>query len=140
MLDDTKLDSQTNLSPSTECIIEEPEICLINNNSNFAGQNLIQTNATAMGAANSCSYSDLAIQPIDNAVIDAQKTIFQKIFYFGRYRYDCITIRTEDVDKIDSLLEFLNSLDENWKFTEISGKSLYFLDLKITIDDKELLI
>ena len=93
-----------------------------------------------MGAANSCSYSDLAIQPINNAVIDAQKTIFQKIFYFGRYRYDCITIGTEDVHKIDSLLEFLNSLDENWKFTEISGKSLYFLDLKITIDDKELLI
>ena len=140
MLDDTKLDSQTNLSPSTECIIEALEICLTNNNANFAGQNLIKTNATAMGAANSCSYSDMAIQPIDNAVIDAQKTIFKEIFYFGRYRDDCITIGTEDVDKIDLLLEFLNSLDENWKFTEIGAKSLYFLDLKITIDDKKLLI
>ena len=93
-----------------------------------------------MGAANSCSQSDLAIQPIDNAVIDAQKTIFQEILYFGRYRDDCITIGTEDVDKIDLLLESVNSLDENWRFTEISGKSLHFLDLKITIDDKELLI
>ena len=45
-----------------------------------------------MGAANSCSYSDLAIQPIDSAVIDTQETVFQEIFYFGRYRDDCITI------------------------------------------------
>ena len=92
-----------------------------------------------MGAANSCSYSDLAIQPIDNAIIDAQRTFFQEIFYFGRYRVDCITIWTGHVDKIDLLLEFLNSLDENLKFTvEIGGKSLCFLDLKITIDDKKI--
>ena len=99
------LDSRTNLSPSTECIIEVLEICLANNNSTFAGQNIIQTNGTAMGAANSCSYSDLAIQRIDNAVIDAQRTIFQEIFYFGQYKDDCITIWTGDVDK---LLEIIN--------------------------------
>ena len=98
------LDSRTNLSPSTECIIEALEICLTNNNSTFVCQNLIQTNGTAMGAANSCSYSDLAIQPIDNALIDAQRTIFQEIFYFGRYKDDCITIWTGHVDKIDLLL------------------------------------
>ena len=47
---------------------------------------------------------------------------------------------TEDRDKIDLLLEFLNSLDENLKFTvEIGGKSLCFLDFKTTIDDKKLL-
>ena len=134
------LDSRTNLSPSTECIIEALEICLINNNSTFTGQKVTQTNGTAMGVANSCSYSDLAIQPIDNAVIDVQRTIFQEIFYFGWYRDDCITIWTGDVDKIDLLLEFLNFLDENLKCTvEIGGKSLCFLDLKITIDDKKLL-
>ena len=37
------LESQTNLSPSTECIIEALEICLTNNNSTFVRQNLIQT-------------------------------------------------------------------------------------------------
>ena len=77
------LDSRTNLSPSTECIIEALEICLTNSNSTFTGQKVTQTNGTAMGVANSCSYSDLAIQPIDNAVIDVQRTIFQEIFYFG---------------------------------------------------------
>ena len=57
-----------------------------------------------MGTTNSRSYPDLAIQPIDNAVIDAQRTIFQEMFYFGRYRDDSITIWTWYVDKIDVLL------------------------------------
>ena len=134
------LDSQTSLSPSIECIIEALGICLTNNNLPFVCQNLIQTNGTEMGAANSCSNSDLTIQPIDNAVIDAQRTVFQEIFYFRLYRDDCITMWTGYIDKIYLLLEFLNSLDENLKFTlEIGGKSLCFLDLKITIDDKKLL-
>ena len=55
----------------------------------------------------------LAIQPIDNSVIDTQTTIFQEIFYFGQYRDDCMTMWAGYVDKIDLLLEFLNSLDEN---------------------------
>ena len=50
------LDSRSNLSLSTECIIEVLEICLTNNNSTLAIQNLIQTNGTVIGAANSCSY------------------------------------------------------------------------------------
>ena len=82
----------------------------------------------------------MAIQPTDNASIDAQRTIFQEIFYFGQYRDDCITIGTGDADQMDLLLEFLNSLDENLKFTvEIGGISCY-LDWKITIDDKKILI
>ena len=67
--------------------------------------------------ANSCYYSDLAFQPKDNAVIDAQRTIFQEIFYFGWYKDDC---RTGDVDKINLLLESLNTLDGNLKFTVTS--------------------
>ena len=84
------LDSQTNLSPFTECIIEALEICLTNNNSTFSSKNLIQINGTAMNAANSCSYSDLAIQPVYNAVIVAQKKFFQEILYFIRYRDACM--------------------------------------------------
>ena len=53
------VDSKTNLSSSTECIIEALEIYVTNDNATFAGQNLIQTNRTAMETASSCSYSDL---------------------------------------------------------------------------------
>ena len=52
----TALDSTSNLSPSTESILKALEICLANNNSVLAGQNLIKTNGTALGAACSCSY------------------------------------------------------------------------------------
>ena len=76
------LDSQNSLTSSTECIVEALEIYLTNNNSTFSSQNLKQTNGRAIGAASSSSYSDLAIQPIDNAVIDTQRAIFQEIFYF----------------------------------------------------------
>ena len=102
------LHSRINLSPSTECIIEALEICLTKNNSAFADPNLIQTNGTAMVAANSFSYSNLAIQLIGNVVIDSQGTIFQVIIYFGLYNN-----KTGDVDKIELLLEFLISLDKN---------------------------
>ena len=56
-----------------------------------------------MGAANSCSYSDLSIQRIDNAGIDAQKTSFQEIFCFRRYRNNCIKIWAGDLLSIYSL-------------------------------------
>ena len=42
-----------------------------------------------------------------------EDTLFKEIFHFGQYRNDCITIWTGDVDKIDLLVEFLNSLNEN---------------------------
>ena len=49
--------------------------------------------------------------------MDTQRTIFQKITYFGQYRDDCITKWTGDVDKVNLLLELLNTLDENLKST-----------------------
>ena len=41
------LNSRTTLKPSTDCVIEALEICLICNNSKFAKQNLLQSNGTA---------------------------------------------------------------------------------------------
>ena len=47
-----------------------------------------------------------------------------------------MAIYTVDLDKVNLLIEFLNSVDKNLKFTvEIGGRSLCFLYLKITIDD-----
>ena len=86
-----------------------------------------------MRLAYSCSYSDLAVQPIDNVAINAQKTIFQEIYYFGRWRGDCIKVWTEDADIVHLSLKLLNSFNETLKITaEISSKSLSFLDLKNT--------
>ena len=48
----------------------------------------METNEIAMGVVNFCSYTDLAMQSINNVVIEAQKTNFQRNFYFVQYRDD----------------------------------------------------
>ena len=55
------LEFSSSKNPSTEYIMEGLEICLLNNNSRFANINLLQTNGTATGPSNSCSYSHKAI-------------------------------------------------------------------------------
>ena len=54
-------------NPSTECIMEGLEICLLNNNSRSANIHL-QTNITATGASNSCSYSNEAITHLNKII------------------------------------------------------------------------
>ena len=44
------------------------QICLHNNNSLFDKNRLLQTNGTATGAMNSCSYSDIAINKLDQLI------------------------------------------------------------------------
>ena len=79
-------------NPSTECIIEGLEICLFNNNSVFADANLLQTNGTSTGAPNSCSYADIAVSPIDEAVFMQMNTNYKELKYFGCYRDDCFAL------------------------------------------------
>lgn len=57
-----------------------------------------------MGAANSCSYADIAIEDIDKTVIDVSN--FLELHYFGGYRDDCFSIWK---DAIKRLYDFLNS-------------------------------
>ena len=59
------LNTRDSNKPSTECVLEGLEICLYNNNSIFDKNHLLQTNGTATGALNSCSYSDIAINRLD---------------------------------------------------------------------------
>ena len=126
-------------NPSTECIIEGLEICLFNNNSVFADANLLQTNGTATGAPNSCSYADIAVSPIDEAVFMQMNTNYKELKYFGRYRDDCFALWIGTVEKLYMFFEFMNSLNNDLKFTmEIGGKEICFLDVKITIVENKL--
>ena len=86
------LNSRTTLKPSTDCVIEALEICLTSLNSKFAKQNLLQSNGTATGAPNSCSYADLAVSPIGEKVLSASENTFREILYFGLYRDDGLTL------------------------------------------------
>ena len=53
-----------------DCVIEGLKLCLYNNNSVFANENLLQTNGTATGAPNSCSYADIDVASIDQAIME----------------------------------------------------------------------
>jgi len=125
----TALDGRANKSPSTECVIDGLEMCLFNNNSVFAEMNLLQTNGTATGAPNSCSYEDIVVSPIDDAVFVKMTTNYKELKYFGRYRDDCFSLWIGTVNKLKMFFAFINSLHADLKLTmEIGGKELCFLD------------
>ena len=72
--------------PLTECIIRKGlRIYLYHNNSIFTGVNLLQNNGTATGAPNLCSYADITVAPIYNAVLDQKAICFDDLVYFGKY-------------------------------------------------------
>jgi hypothetical protein len=131
---------RTTRKPSTECLIEALKICLYNNNSTFNNTNLLQTNGTATGAPNSCSYSDLALQPIDDAIFAEIAANFAECLFFGRYRDDCFVIWVGSLERLHEFHNFINTLDPYLKFTiEIGGRFITFLDLKIGIHEGRLI-
>ena len=121
-------------------IIEALEIILTNNNSTFNGQHYIQRNGTATGTKNSCSYSDLVLEPIDNEIFKAKITIFKEIYMYGRFRDDCFLVWLGDRELLAKFVYFVNILDPSLKFTvEVGGNSLEFMDLLIKIEDGKLI-
>ena len=110
------LNNRTTLKPSTDCLIETLEICLTCNNSKFAKQNLLQSNGTATGAPNSCSYADLAVSPIGDKVLSASENTFRGVLYFALYRDDGLTLRAGSMERLCQFRDFFNSLDPNLKF------------------------
>ena len=62
------LDSGTSKSPSTQCIMEGLEICLLNNNSRFADMQLLKTDGTPHRTPNYCSHLDVGICCLDKII------------------------------------------------------------------------
>ena len=60
--------------------MEGLEICLFNNDSEFDQDHLQQTNSTATGAPNSCSYFDLANYRLDKMINNEQVHNFSELF------------------------------------------------------------
>ena len=124
-----RLNKEANFSIPTECIIEALEIILTCNNSKFNGINYVQSNGAATGAKNSCSYTDLALEPIDEEIYKCKVSIFIEIYAYFRFRDDCFLIWTGNTDLIKPFVYMVNILDPSLRFTaEIGGKSLKFLD------------
>ena len=50
----------------------------------FANEYLLQTNGTATDAPSFCSYVDIAVASIDQAIMEQKEIAFPEILYFGR--------------------------------------------------------
>ena len=106
---------------------------MYNNNSIFDKNHLLQTNGTATGAPNSCSYSDIAINRIGQLIEQVQANNFKELFFFGRYRDDCFILWKGSKDRPDEFFSLLSVLDCDLKFTmKIGNDHLCFIDLKIS--------
>ena len=88
--------------PSTECVLEGLENCIIAIlYLQFYKNHLLQTNGTATGALNSWSYSDIAINRIGQLIEQEQANNFKELFFFGRYRDDCFVLWNSSKDRLD---------------------------------------
>ena len=95
----------------------------VNHNCTSAKNKIIKY-GTATGAPNSCSYTDLAVAPIDESIFAAN---YDQLLYYGRYRDDCLVIWCGSKEELNDFFVFLNSLSEDLKFTmEIGNDTLCF--------------
>ena len=116
-----------------ECIVEALEICFYKNCSTYQGQYWLQTDGTAMGHKNSSSYADNVAECVDLRVLEA-KINFPELRSWFRFRDDTFVLWRGTVERLNNFFTVLNSFDKNLQFTmDISGKSLNFLDLSISI-------
>ena len=87
---------------------------------------------------NSCSYADIAVVSIDQAIMEQKETPFPEILYFCWYRDDCLVLWDGRDEKLHELYSFINTLNPDIKFTvEIGNQLICFLDLRIsTVENK----
>ena len=134
-----RLDREENFPLPTEHIIEAIEIILTSNNSKFNSKNYLQKNGTATGSKNSCSYSDLALGPINEEIFKAMTTIYKEIHTYYRYRDDCFLLWVGTKEMLYRFVYFVNILDPSLRFTvDYGGKSLKILDLLIKLEEGKL--
>ena len=72
------LNTRDSNKPSTDSVLEGLQICFYNNNYIFDKNHLLQTNGTATSAPNSCSYSDIAINRLDQLIEQEQANNFKE--------------------------------------------------------------
>ena len=119
---------------STQCIVDDLEICLSFNNSMLNHQHFLQTDGRAQGPHMSCSYADIAMAKYDSLANKFNLTpSVWKIF-----RDDVFVLWEHGTASLSYFLDYLNTMDKTGKikFTmEIADDTgLEFLDLKLQIN------
>ena len=123
------LDSREVLKPSTDCLLDAIKITLDNNNSTFNNTHYLQTDGTAMGPKNACSYADVSVNKIDELVFQHE---YLKPICWGRYRDDCFGLWNGSLEELRVFTSYLSSIYSNIRFTvRFDCYKIEFLDVMV---------
>ena len=92
----------------------------------------LQTNGIAMGTACACVTSDIFICNF------VEKNLFKHLYrpaFYKQYRDDSFGIWLHGKEKLDNFLNHINTLHPKIKFTMSTGKTIEYLDLKISLTE-----
>ena len=95
--------------------MEAVKNCLENNNAEFEGQHYVQTNGTAMGPKNSCSYTDISMTKVDQVATSEGP---YKPEYWYRFRDDVFDIWTHGAEALFEFTDFLNLIGDKIKMED----------------------
>lgn len=127
------LNSRNSHSPPTQDLIKLLSISIRCNDFTFGGNRYLQTLGIAMGSPFAPSLANLFLADQEktiDAYIHAQK--LPKPLYWGRYLDDIFIIYPNDPTSFTNILEFMNTIDPNIKYTQTnSTTTLDFLDISV---------
>jgi hypothetical protein len=92
----------------------------------------LQTNGIAMGTACACVTSDIFICNF------VEKNLFKHLYkpaFYKQYRDDSFGIWLHGKEKLDHFLNHINTLHPKIKFTMSAGKTIEYLDLRISLTE-----
>ena len=121
------LDSREVLKPSIDCLLDAIKITLNNNNSTFNDTHYLQTDGTAMGSKNACSYADVSVSKIDELVL--QHEYLKPICY----RDDCFGLWNGSLEELRVFFtSYLSSIYPSIRFTvRFDCHNIEFLDVLV---------
>ena len=114
---------------STDAIVKALKITLEHNITEFDDTMYKQYKGTAMGPKNTCFYADIAMNYIDEEVMNGGWPKELRPLLWARFRDDIYLPWTHSEEKLYELLDFLNTRLPGIKFTvEHSSDGIAFLD------------
>ena len=117
------------LKRSTDCSMDAIKITLDNNNSTFNNTHYLQTDDTAMGPKNACSYADVSVSKIDELVFQHE---YLKPICWGRYRDDCFGLWNGSLEELRVFTSYLSSIYLSIRFTvHFDCHKIEFLDVLV---------
>ena len=122
--------------PTNETLLELLKLVLTKNNFQFNGKHYLQIKGVSMGSKVSPSFAILYMHNFESKYV---YTYHKRPLIYLRYIDDIFMIWPHSLEDLNTFIEYINSQETNIKFsTEISDKSVSFLDMQVSIQDNHI--